>query len=56
MLRGGWGAGILGENLIIPPTITKSVFEFGLVNLVTLAICIACVMGIILYVKAKRLM
>ena len=49
-------AGILGENLIIPTGITQSVFQFAMVNFVTLAVCIACVAAIILYVKAKRLM
>ena len=49
-------AGILGENLIIPPSITQSVFEFTIVNLTTLGVCIGCVLAIIAYVKAKRLM
>ena len=53
---GGLCAGILGENLIIPPAITANVLEFAIVNMTTLGVCIGCVLAIIAYVKAKRLM
>ena len=54
MLRGV--AGILGENLIIPETITKSVAEFELVNLGTLGFCLLVFISIMAYIRFRRLL
>lgn len=49
-------AGILGENLILPKTITKTLSGFVLVNLSTLAVCFLVFASILLYIRYRRLM
>jgi hypothetical protein len=49
-------AGILGENLVLPPAITKTVWNFAEVNGVTLAFCLCFFMSIMAYIRWRRLM
>lgn len=49
-------AGILGENLVLPDTITKNLAGFLLVNFTTLSICFLVFAGILLYIRYRRLM
>lgn len=48
-------AGILGENLILPPAITKTVWNFVAVNGVTFAFCLCFFMSIMGYIRWRRL-
>ena len=52
----GLVAGILGENLIIPPAITKGIMGFVLVNVGTFVICLLLFLGVMGYIKYRRLM
>jgi hypothetical protein len=49
-------AGILGENLIIPPAITKGIMGFILVNVGTFIFCLLLFLGVMGYIKYRRLM
>lgn len=49
-------AGILGENLILPPSITQTVLNFAVVNGVTLAFCLLVFASIMGYIRYRRLM
>lgn len=49
-------AGILGENLIIPPAITKDISGFVLVNVITLIISLLIFGGVMAYIRFRRLM
>ena len=49
-------AGILGENLVLPARITKGVHSFWLINVLTFSLCLVCFMGLMLYIRWRRLM
>lgn len=49
-------AGILGENLTLPGSITKDVRQFWEVNGITLIICVLCFLGIVGYIRWRRLL
>jgi hypothetical protein len=49
-------AGILGENLIIPEAITKNLMGFISVNTITFAVCLFCFVGIMAYIRWRRLL
>ncbi|KAK9820945.1 hypothetical protein WJX81_001015 [Elliptochloris bilobata] len=49
-------AGILGENLVLPARITKGVHSFWLINIVTFSLCLVFFMGLMLYIRWRRLM
>ncbi|KAK9835541.1 hypothetical protein WJX74_002638 [Apatococcus lobatus] len=53
-----WGlvAGVLGENLKLPESITKHVGGFFVINGATLLICILFFYAILAYIRYKRLM
>lgn len=55
-MLGGDVAGILGENLVLPKGITKTLAGFVWVNLGTLGICFLFFIGVIGYVRYRRLM
>ncbi|KAK9918718.1 hypothetical protein WJX75_006255 [Coccomyxa subellipsoidea] len=48
-------AGVLGENLILPPAITKTVWNFVEVNLVTFSCCLLFFLSIMAYIRWRRL-
>jgi Mg2+ and Co2+ transporter CorA len=48
-------AGILGENLVIPQQITKSVSEFFGVNAIAAAVCLIVFYSLMLYMKLTKL-
>eukprot|EP00890_Picochlorum_soloecismus_P000217 jgi/Picsp_1/1196/NSC_04677-R1_rna splicing protein len=48
-------AGILGENLVIPQQITKSVSEFFGVNAIAAAVCLIVFYSLMLYMKVTKL-
>ncbi|CAL8469012.1 g8553 [Coccomyxa elongata] len=48
-------AGILGENLILPPAITKTVWNFLEVNLTTACCCLLFFLSIMAYIRWRRL-
>jgi len=52
----GLVAGILGENLIIPRAITKDIMGFVLVNVGTFIFCLLLFLGVMCYIKYRRLM
>ena len=54
--QGGVDAGVLGENLIIPTSITQTVGEFEMVNLGTLAFCLFVFFAILGYIRFRRLL
>ena len=56
LLRRLYSAGILGENLIIPPAITKDISGFVLVNVITLIISLLIFGGVMAYIRFRRLM
>ena len=49
-------AGILGENLILPDSITNDVRQFWEVNGITLVICLLSFLGIMGYIRWRRLL
>ena len=49
------GAGILGENLVIPPFLTDSVSRFYVLNATALAMCFCFFYSIIMYMKWCKL-
>ncbi len=49
-------AGILGENLILPHTITNNVRQFWEVNGITLIVCMLCFAAIMGYIRWRRLL
>lgn len=49
-------AGILGENLVIPEAITKNLMGFISVNTITFAVCLLCFVGIMAYIRWRRLL
>jgi hypothetical protein len=49
-------AAVLGENVIIPPGITQSTRGFWGVNGVAMLVCILVFMGILKFIRYKRLM
>ena len=51
-----WDAGVLGENLKLPESITKHVGGFFFINGATLLICILFFYAILAYIRYKRLM
>ncbi len=55
-LCAGLRAGILGENLVLPPGITQTVWNFAVVNGFTLLFCMACFCAIMAYIRWQRLM
>ncbi|KAK9813533.1 hypothetical protein WJX73_005543 [Symbiochloris irregularis] len=48
--------GVLGENLILPSSITQTVRDFFLVNLGTLGFCLLVFIAIMAYIRFRRLM
>lgn len=48
--------GVLGENVIIPPAITRTVTAFWGVNGITAVICIAVFWGFMIWMRAKKLL
>ena len=48
-------AGILGENLILPPAITKTVWNFLEVNLITASCCLLFFLSVMAYIRWRRL-
>lgn len=49
-------AGILGENLILPESITNNVRQFWAVNGITLIVCVLFFLGIVGYIRWRRLL
>ena len=49
-------AAVLGENVIIPPSITQSTRGFWGVNGMTMLVCILVFTGILKFIRYKRLM
>lgn len=49
-------AGILGENLKLPDSITQTILEFFYVNVGTLVFCLVVFASILLYIRLKRLL
>ena len=49
-------AGILGENLILPSAITNDVRQFWEVNGITLIVCLLSFLGIMAYIRWRRLL
>ncbi len=54
--RGAAGAGILGENLVLPRRLMHNVHSFWVVNAVTFGLCLVCFMGLMAYIRWRRLM
>ena len=52
----GLVAGILGENLILPSAITKDLTGFILVNVGVFLVCLLMFLGVMGYIKYRRLM
>ena len=51
-----WSAGILGENLILPSSITNDVRQFWEVNGITLIVCLLSFLAILGYIRWRRLL
>lgn len=49
-------AGILGENLVLPYHIVRSEHSFWVINAVAFSLCLVCFMGLMLYIRWRRLM
>ncbi len=54
--RGAAGAGILGENLVLPRRLMHNAHSFWVVNAVTFGLCLVCFMGLMAYIRWRRLM
>ncbi len=50
------GAGILGENLVLPRRLMHNAHSFWVVNAVTFGLCLVCFMGLMAYIRWRRLM